>query len=710
MANVESLSGRIRQALDAREIPQGKFADNLGVSSSAVSQWLTNKKEPSREMVRKAAQILDVDSAWLEYGKGQPPTADLNRQRLFYKEKTNWVFRNTPKDGGRDFGNPNLWAVPWDIETLAKETLQNSLDAAIDPDAGIEVVFNLIKLTGRELKDFLTAIKWNEIGGRKGLYDHLNNASQNTQKLGGILRDGLEYLEDKNELILLRIDDFYTNGLTGEEDGEGNFAALCRNNLDSNKSSALSGGAYGLGKAVFWRASRYATVLFCSNLNEPFVDESGNVLQDLRIIAKADLAYHKLDESEYAGPGWFGVSIKDQDEALIRSNSVWGNQALAKDLFLDRGSNSGTSILVIGFQDNSTDTNRSIEDMAAEFGKAISLNFWPALVSHRLSAKINVSEGRTQKLSLVVDPLRYHPFFVDAINKYSRKEISEKLNNEGDIVVRQIPIKIPKKVKDPKHDAVEDECILIVRRASDNGQSDQINCVAYYRGQEMIICYQNLKNLVFGGAPFQAVVLCGNASGNSETDTLAEQFFRNAEPPAHDKWIMTPELKINYAQGSKTNLDSFFRQVREQIRDLIKPTYDSLEDGPEALKELLRLPKIKDIVDSPANAPKIIIDRNKSHVKEDGSWEVHVRIKLPDDRTWHASPVLQFSSESGSGESVIWNITPINGCFIEGGSVISKLNSREMYFVGNSDPASHPIAAVDSAVNVFFSNLQSEAN
>ena len=61
------------------------------------------------------------------------------------------------------------------------------------------------------------------------------------------------------------------------------------------------GGAYGLGKAVLWRASRLSTVLFHSILSVPAEGRGRS-----RLIGRCDLSWHEYGAVSYAGPGWFG--------------------------------------------------------------------------------------------------------------------------------------------------------------------------------------------------------------------------------------------------------------------------------------------------------------------------------------------------------------------------------------------------------------------
>ena len=107
---------------------------------------------------------------------------------------TGWFFRLTPPDEGRDYGNANVWSLPWDIDTLVREAGQNSLDVVIDPAVGVEMEFRLIRLTGADLTDFKRALKWDGSPQALGLADHLEESAKITQKLGKILRGGLDYI------------------------------------------------------------------------------------------------------------------------------------------------------------------------------------------------------------------------------------------------------------------------------------------------------------------------------------------------------------------------------------------------------------------------------------------------------------------------------------------------------------------------------------
>ncbi len=688
---------RLREAMESAGLNQGQLAELLEVSQSAVSQWLAGAKEPSRENLRECAEALRVDPAWLEYGAGPGPQLKLDAERKAYRATVEWSFRAVPPDQGRDYGNANVWSLPWDVNTLVREAIQNSVDAAIDRDAGVEMEFRIIRLQGAELTDFLRAIGWDAPAALSALSRHVQASAKNGQKLGSVLRDGLELLERKQELQLLVVEDRGARGLVGDEFGEGNFAALVRNNLDSSKDGAAAGGSYGLGKAVFMRASHFATVLFNSQLSSP-VREGGQDRASRRVIGRSDLSWHEIGQESFAGPGWFG-----ERELLpnggMRARSLWDNRALTHDLHFERTDpRPGTSILVVGFHDPNADGTTEPQDMAKEIAEAVARNFWPAIESRRLSVDVTTYEGRSRKVSISVDAELYQKPFVDIVRSYRNSETTARLVNDGDIALRPITLSIPRRRAqvDP-HEPMDHEAALLVRFDADGEESELSNTVALYRGREMIIEYLPFRQNIPGAPSFRAVVLCGEAVGADAGDRAAERFLRAAEPPAHNEWTSTPAVKSEYVQGGKRAIERFVQSIREEIRQLVKPQRADLDDGPRALKELLRL-----AVDKPpvSQSPRVRVDRAKSRVDAQGRWDVQARIRLPDERAWRVAPVLVFAAETGGGTGAEWSLSAVRGCSVDGGYLVIPAGTREARFRGISDPASHPAAADDSSVSV----------
>lgn len=65
-----TLGRRIIEARKMRGISQSELARAIGVSRPAVSQWESDKTEPTRERLLKIAAVTKVNALWLATGEG----------------------------------------------------------------------------------------------------------------------------------------------------------------------------------------------------------------------------------------------------------------------------------------------------------------------------------------------------------------------------------------------------------------------------------------------------------------------------------------------------------------------------------------------------------------------------------------------------------------------------------------------------------------
>lgn len=689
-----SIANRLASLLKEMGITQGYLASEIGSTQAAVSQWCTGKKVPSPESIDAILECLDVRREWLVEGTG--PVRDVNpeAEREQYSEHAFWGFRSAPDDGGRDFGNANVWSFDPTIEAFIREVLQNALDAALPGGGAVAVRFRLIELSGQDLLDYQHALKWEE------LQRHLEQSTRNKQKLGALIRDGLDVLDESKKLVLLVVEDSGTTGLVGPETGDGKFAALCRNNLDSNKEDApTKGGAFGLGKGVLWRASRFATVLFCSNLAHP--DDQGN--QGLRLIGRCDLPWHEIESNPFAGPGWFGQTNDTAGPAAV---SFWNNTTLASDLYLARdGAGSGTSVCVVGFHDPSSDDQKSARELASEIEKAAAGHFFPAMTNGALDVRVETYSGRREYVnnrpatSVEVAVQQHQPEFHQALQALQEGVFADELKSPGDVVCQRVPLKVPARKVPPKHDELEHDAILLVRYASEQEDGTLLNRLAMYRGPGMVVMEQHLSGICLGSRPFHALLLCGSAATthSQPADLAAEEFLRTAEPPSHNQWAATPDLKAKYKRGCVSALKSFLADVKDLLRNIVKPTSRDLGDGPNALRELFRLgPEPLTVT---RERPRIV-DQSGSVV--DDQWHVEAKVRLkPVDRELMVSPAVLFVGETGGGRPVKWKeLEGVTNCAAEGFELRIPPRIREFAFRGVTNSTSHPVPASESSVVV----------
>lgn len=487
--------------------------------------------------------------------------------------KIDWVFDELPPSGARRGGDPSEHVFEHDTSTFVREAIQNSNDQA---RAAADMAFRFIELTGSKLDSFFDALSW------PSLRRHL--AAERGSRLGRRLSGCLEQIERSGRLLLLRIEDRHTVGLVGDElEGNSHFRALCKDTLYSHKETESAGGSYGLGKSVLWNFSGISTVLFNSNLNR---SQEGTHASP-RLIGRAELPSHEVDQQWFSGSGWFGERV--EADRGSRAESVWGETATerAKRLGLTRSCTTGTSILILGFREPSADTEPSLDDLIRQMHRAAAENFWPAMIlAHRMLRVGFEVEGRAEREPDWIDCAiisELAPFLECARVEHA---LGGELRSPGDIVAREIEVRIPARL-DRSRPKVIGRALLVVRLAEEECRDRLVSNVALYRGSGMVTRYWDRKNISIGVRPFHAIVRAGRARSlehEIEDDDL-EAFLRAAEPPGHDQWKSMPALKDTYQRGYKTALDDLHDEITRHLRELVARRPVQGDTGPDLLRK-----------------------------------------------------------------------------------------------------------------------------
>jgi len=681
------LAKRLKQAMREAHLTQEDLAKRLGVSRSLVGHWTNGQRAPDSDAVGRIANSLQVDAAWLRGDQAMTQSAT---------KKTNWDFPE-PIPGQRDFGNANVWTVPADVKTEVREAGQNIKDAHDDKSLSTVMRMRVIELSGQEVKDFKEAAGWNE------LEKHIEAASgKDTKgKLARKLAAGLERVRSNPErLILLRIDDFGTTGLIGDETGKGPFAALVRNNLDTDKSSTGAGGSFGLGKAAHWRCSDVSTVFF--NTVTP--------THRARIIARSELTYHELDggSRQHAGPGWFGSKgslgyVESIDDVDLAKKLRLERDPLPPELRTRVATDFGASILVVAFQNPASEDPDDPAALVSELEREIAINFWPAIQSNRLAAIVEHEVNGHIRETRLVNASRFLPEHCAIYEKHQKGTTVESFENPGDVVAIPVPIRIPTCKVDRndvlKHAAVEGEATLLVALADPDAptglRSSLVNTVAMVRGPLMVTQYANKGGIMVGARPFIGVLLAGDASGLAPTQKHIEQFLRASEPPAHDKWGYTDDLREMYERGAKTRLEDFLGpRINEALRKILRIADKSDSDGPTDLKRLLNLGG------GPSGEAReaLAMLRNVRPLFLGDRWEIKADVLVNSnrpDRPLKIEPYLALNVETGRPVSIAWATIeacpPAAGVLSKGsGFIVTKAVSR-FSFRAITDPHNLPI-------------------
>ena len=569
-----------------------------------------------------------------------------------------WVFDPAAPSGARKGGNAAEYGFEGRIDTLVRETVQNSMDAGKPGSLQVDVRFRLVELTGDKMHSFLEAMAWDS------LRDNLESIPRNGESIGR----AIEEMYKNDRILLLCIEDRGTDGLSGaekrEDDGQSNrFSALVRDELYSDKEDDPSaGGSYGLGKILLWVYSAYKTVLFASVPKTCPAGKSG-----VRFIGRTSLPYHQTDEDgKCAGPGWLGVRRHDEAYGQLGywAESVWGDEAKqhADECHASREAGEyGLSTVIVGFEEPGQET-REIPDLVDSIRQSALESFWPALTRQHVCITVTHELDGELVSSQVVDPFAHDQFSVlsQILQDFDqgRLEKDSGLKNPGDATWVEVPIEVPQRIAgalgEPTgpHDAFSTTVKVLVSLIDDDESNEQIKDKIYrFRRPGMIVRQGGGGNLSISARPYAAAVLCGEAAGHSDECKRVEYFLRSSEPPEHDKWQPdTRAVKAGYVtHGVKAKLDRFENAIRKAIRDLVSVPE---EEGGELPKELLKHLRFGD--STGGGNPRFLTATTTAHI-ENGAWRLKSKIrktKPAKDKPWTAVLKLKYAVDGGAADDV----------------------------------------------------------
>lgn len=700
MSEADAFGPWLDRQLRRKGANQADLALDLGVTRAAVSAWVNGRAVPRMDKLRRIETFLG-----LEFGASMKTTEDTH-----LAAELGWRHRREHPDGGRELGNAAAFAFEANLQVLAREATQNSLDERLDETRPVRMRFTLHEIRGERLQRFLGLLKW------ETLEPHYEEAAKLEQKSGRALREGLRSLREEERLLLLRIDDYNAKGLTGNDYGDGRFAAVVRDQLNSLKKDTSAAGSYGLGKATLWAASQLGMVLMNSTLSEPYEGR-----QERRMIGRLDLPWRRVDGEGWAGPAWFGEPDDRRGDA---TRSWWADEATAKALYLDRDSaDPGTSFLVVGAYDASgqVDSN-NLEALHERLAAGLARDFWGAMVAGRdehpmlVASVTSLRNGQGVTPEERVDPHFYQPARSRALQAFLNDETVPQLTARDDVARATVtlvlsPLKEPDARKPSEGEAPSQHEAVLLLTPVDDSDSDP-NRLVCMRGSRMVVRSQRIGDLPLGGAgPFQAVLLAGLATRrNTEDARAAERFLRAAEPPDHNDWRSTEDLTATYRLGAVRRLNDFKNAMRLRAIELVRAPepQNQNDEGPAVLAQLLRLdrPKAKRSRSYPT------VDGITGEVDSAEAWHVRVTVGLPErEDAWVLKPVLKFRTRSGPAVAVEWeSLTPERDCEVVGEGLLRfSTGADKAVFNGVSRVSSHPVAAYLARVEVDVRRAQEVA-
>ena len=229
-------------------------------------------------------------------------------------------------------------------QSLARETIQNSLDAAASLGIPVEVVFEL------QVHDHNWVAK-SELAAT--IQRCLTEAKARRDEKASRAFEEAAQLLGKQRLTFLRVADWNTTGLRGEK-----WDALLKQPGVSVHDQRGAGGSWGIGKNAPFTLSPLRTVFYWTRF-----EENGKARE--RFQGKAVLMAHESDGEERQSTGFFGLvdGCRAVDGDTIPS--------VVRNIEIGGGRRWGTSLWIAGFREQDGWQERIARRVAASFFGAI---------------------------------------------------------------------------------------------------------------------------------------------------------------------------------------------------------------------------------------------------------------------------------------------------------------------------------------------------
>jgi len=232
---------------------------------------------------------------------------------------------------------------------LARESLQNIIDAIEDETKPVRAEFDLFHIKASELP------KSNEL---KNILLACKEYFPKKRQSVAFFKNAHEVIDKDKKIAVLRIGDYNTTGMYGDDDDkEGNYYNFLKSSGASAKEGD-TGGSFGLGKGAYYAASLFHTIFVSSIYNKDKYVFQGK----LRLVT------HKRDDMKYDSTGSFGYA----EQGPVRDKESIPEIFSRKE--------QGTDIFIPGFYEDG--------EWEEQIMRSVLNNFWMAILQGKLTVKV----------------------------------------------------------------------------------------------------------------------------------------------------------------------------------------------------------------------------------------------------------------------------------------------------------------------------------
>lgn len=435
-----------------------------------------------------------------------------------------WIFHRTDPMGGASgeaYASTLQSSGMRPEHVLAREAIQNSVDALRSDASKVLVRFRTLRLQGKDKRTFVRAAGLTDIAKRAAVLE-----LPEPNCLTGLDAEDVP-------LALLFVEDFHAVGLNGDpHDRNSNFYRLLLSLGDRTKArfDEGSGGSYGFGKAVYSAGSAIRTIFAYTR----FKDTSGK--HKNRLFGCGYYASHEFGKQNFSGRAWLGAQHRQDRDGRVVVDPFEDDQAdsLAERLgFVKRnGDETGTSLLIVDSSGDPLEIACGVEDW-----------WWPRLIEDQLDVEVLTDDGK-----MIIPRPRKRPDLAPFIESF---EIA---------VQRAAPVNGGQKYQ--SFNALEGQqlgaCGYMLLPVADDGNmpvpEDRQNCVAMIRKPRMVVVYEKC------GSPAPPAV------GAYVSASDIEKALKLSEPPAHDKWDPQSTNLRDKSGRQKRLVEAVLSRTRTNLR------------------------------------------------------------------------------------------------------------------------------------------------
>lgn len=441
-------------------------------------------------------------------------------------DSVGWKF--PPTNGGREdgFNDPGIahfGGAP--LPSLARETLQNSLDASLSDEAAVHVSFELIHLRPEDI-------------GRGELAEALQaciDESRDDPIVTAALTAAQERI-NSTKIPCLQISDRNTTGLRGDQ-----WRALVKMQGVSHKPGLEgAGGAFGIGKYAPFAVSALRTVFYWTCYRE-------DGLEIEKFQGKSVLMSHTSDLGMTQGTGFYG--LKESCSELTGGQVPQTFRVLGND----GKPAQGTTLSIVGF--------RETDDWRQRVARSVIENFFYAITRRTLTVMVEPDDSSEL---FEIDHASLGSWF-DALGAGSQQS-SDDPSDEGSSALREARL-FWEAFKDDEPSAEKQDvdlghCRLWVRTAE--GLPSK---VGFVRRTGMLVTTRQPNLIRFPGfRDFVALCVFEDPAGN--------ELLRRMENPTHDQFEPERLPEVDKSRGRRA-----LKRITDWIRSEVKKRAGPQEEG-----------------------------------------------------------------------------------------------------------------------------------